>query len=183
MADIIWQIYILNYDIYLRWIYSVYVILFRNVIFINFRDSLSLLCRGLQNVSDTYVLLILIMLDDWHIISSLSYLLFLSYYQLMSLYFRSFLAIIYLLYYISINLAFRIFNSILLYILLIYDLGFAYFISTYLLYPQIFNFIMPGPSPSLSTYSNNHAEPARSHTRIRRGGRPRKYITEEEQEG
>ena len=43
--------------------------------------------------------------------------------------------------------------------------------------------MMPGPSPSSSTYSNNHAEPARSHTRIRRGGRPRKYITEEEQEG
>ena len=123
------------------------------------------------------------MLDDWHIISSLSYLLFLSYYQLMSLYFRSFLAIIYLLYYISINLAFRIFNSILLYILLIYDLGFAYFISTYLLYPQIFNFIMPGPSPSLSTYSNNHAEPARSYTRICCSGRLQKYITEEEQDG
>ena len=42
---------------------------------------------------------------------------------------------------------------------------------------------MPDPSLSPSTYSNNHAEPARSYTRIRRGGRPRKYITEEEQEG
>ena len=42
---------------------------------------------------------------------------------------------------------------------------------------------MPGPSPSPSTYSKNHAEPARSYTRIRRGGRPWTYITEEEQEG
>ena len=141
--------------------------------FIYFRDALSLLCRGLRYVSDTYVLVIPMMLCDSHIISSLSYLFFLSYYQLISSYCQSVLQSIYLCDCFSSNIGFLIFYGILLYILLIYDLDFEYSISTYLPYPRIFNFMMTGPSPSSSTYSNYHAEPARSHTRIRRGGRPR----------